>query len=334
MNTMEKLGIERSRAVYAALFEPDSIVIVGGSNDVLKPGGRVTKNIKDNGYSGELWAVNPKTPVVLDLPTYRTIDDLPHGPDLAIVAIPSPFVVGTLRALAARNTKAVIVLTSGFGEKNKKGKEIEYEMVRIANEAGMCLIGPNCSGFITKRYKGKFAGIIPRLPGKAVDFISGSGATVDYVMEYATTRGLSFGSVINLGNSAQMGVEDLLELYDENYGDRSASIVMLYLEAVKKPDKLLRHAASLAQKVVVLLELNPVLLRQEKGQQPVIPGQSPQAILQLKHFLIKPESFVLLTEQLLSMSPVFFRRPTVHYEVRECVLSLMQVVPESCFLMN
>jgi len=253
MNTTEKMDIERSRAVYAALFEPDSIAVIGGSNDVLKPGGRVTTNIKDNGYSGELWAVNPKTPVVLDLPTYRTIDDLPHGPDLAIVAIPSPFVVEAIRALAARNTKAVIVLTSGFGEKNEKGKEIEYEMVRIANETGMCLIGPNCSGFLTKRYKGKFAGIIPRLPGKAVDFISGSGATVDYVMEYATTRGLSFGNVVNLGNSAQMGVEDLLELYDENYGDGSASIVMLYLEAVKKPKKLLRHATSLAQKGCTLV---------------------------------------------------------------------------------
>jgi len=248
MNTQEKMDSESARSMYAALFEPDSIVVIGGSNDVLKPGGRVTKNIKDNGYSGELWAVNPKTPVVLDLPTYKTVDDLPHGPDLAIVAIPSPFVIEALRALAARNTKAVIVLTSGFGEKNEKGKEVENEMVRIANEAGMCLIGPNCSGFLTKRYKGKFAGIIPRLPGKTVDFISGSGATVDYVMEYATTRGLSFGNVVNLGNSVQMGVEDLLELYDVNYGADSAKIVMLYLEAVKKPDKLLRHAVSLAQK--------------------------------------------------------------------------------------
>ena len=116
----------------------------------------------------------------------------------------------------------------------------------------MALIGPNCSGFLTKSYKGKFAGIVPALPGGAVDIISGSGATVDYLMECAEPRGLSFGTVVNLGNSAQMGVEDLLQIYDENYGPASAGILMLYMEAVKKPGLLLKHARSLVAKGCVL----------------------------------------------------------------------------------
>ena len=112
----------------------------------------------------------------------------------------------------------------------------------------MALIGPNCSGFLTKTYKGKFAGIVPHLPGGAVDVISGSGATVDYVMEMGLNRGLSFGTVVNLGNSIQMGVEDLLELYNENYGPDNAKILMLYMETVKKPAKLLYHAGTLVKK--------------------------------------------------------------------------------------
>jgi acetyltransferase len=162
-------------------------------------------------------------------------------------------VLAAVTELAQLGTGAVIVLTSGFGEKDAAGKETESQMRQVADTAGMCLIGPNCSGFLTTAYKGKFAGIVPKLPGGAVDFISGSGATVDYVMECAEIRGLSFGTVINLGNSAQMGVEDLLQLYDEHYDQNSARILMLYMESVKKPDLLLRHARNLSQKGCVLV---------------------------------------------------------------------------------
>jgi acetyltransferase len=86
-----------------------------------------------------------------------------------------------------------------------------------------------------------------------VDIISGSGATVDYVMERGHNRGLSFGNVINLGNSIQVGVEDLVQLYDENYGPDSARILLLYMESIKKPAKLLRHARNLVHKGCVIV---------------------------------------------------------------------------------
>jgi acetyltransferase len=238
--------------LYQKLFFPETIAVVGASNDPFKTGGRVIKNIKAHGYGGRLWAVNPKAEDILGLPTYPAIDALPEAPDLAIVAIPAPFVLKAVEALAGRKSGAVIVLTSGFGEKDTAGKAAEQEMRRIADNAHMALIGPNCSGFLTPAYKGKFAGIIPQLPGGAVDFISGSGATVDYVMERASSRGLSFGTVVNLGNSVQMGVEDLLALYDLHYGPRSAPILMLYMASVKKPAKLLRHARGLVDKGVFL----------------------------------------------------------------------------------
>lgn len=239
---------EYSPKQYRNLFHPETIAVIGASNDPLKPGGRVVKMIAENGYGGKLWAINPKTRDILGLPTYPSVEALPGPPDLAIVAIPAPFVLTAVEELARRKTGAVIVLTAGFGEKDDKGKELERKMCAVADKAGMSLIGPNCSGFLTKTYKGKFAGIVPQLPGEAVDFISGSGATVDYLMERASARGLSFGTVINLGNSIQMGVEDLIQMHDENYGPDSAKILMIYMESVKKPDKLLRHARNLVRK--------------------------------------------------------------------------------------
>ncbi len=240
---------------YENLFHPRSIAVIGASNDDLKPGGRVIKNIRDNGYNGRLWAVNPKSDQILDLSTYPSIKALPEAPDLAIVAIPSAFVLNAIEELSGRKTGAIIVLTAGFGEKDEAGKLLEEKMCGIADGARVALIGPNCSGFLTNTYKGKFAGIIPQLPGKAVDFISGSGATVDYVMERACRHGLSFGTVINLGNSIQMGVEDLLELHNRNFGPDNARILMLYMESVKKPDKLLHNARELAQKGCALIAI-------------------------------------------------------------------------------
>ncbi len=226
---------------------------MGASHDPMKPGGRVIKAILEHDYRGALWAVNPKTGSILGLPTFKSIEALPAAPDLALIAIPAPLVVSALRDLARKGGRAAIILTSGFGEKDAAGKRLEQEMLRIARDADMTLIGPNCSGFMTPCYKGKFAGLVPTLKGRAVDFISGSGATVDYVMEQASGRGLSFGSVVNLGNSIQMGVEDLLALYDEHYGPEHARILMLYMESVKKPGMLLRHARSLQRKGCMLV---------------------------------------------------------------------------------
>jgi acyl-CoA synthetase (NDP forming) len=256
MNTQPPLSAQApslpSQRIHQCLFHPQSIAVIGASSDPLKPGGRVFKSIHEHGYAGELWPINPKATEILSVPAYASLAALPGVPDLAIIAIPSPMVPATVTELARRGVGATIVLTSGFGEKDAAGKKVEEEMRRIADTAGMALIGPNCSGFLTTTYKGKFAGIVPQRPGGAIDFISGSGATVDYLMECADTRGLSFGTVINLGNSVQLGVEDLVALYDDNYDQGCARILLLYMEAVKKPQLLLRHAQSLARKGCVI----------------------------------------------------------------------------------
>jgi acetyltransferase len=241
-------GTDMTDNLYKRLFNPESIVVIGASNDKFKTGGRVTDHIKSNGYKGKLWAINPKTPNIMNLPTFRHIGDLPETPDLAYIAVPAPFVRGSLEELAAIGTKAVMILTAGFGEKDQKGKEEEQKFLEIAAKNDMTIIGPNCSGFLTTCYAGKFTGFIPKLKKSQIDIISGSGATVDYLIEQATMRGLSFSNVVNMGNSIQFGAEDMLQLVDENHGPESSKLILLYMESVKKPMKLLRHARSLSEK--------------------------------------------------------------------------------------
>lgn len=236
-----------TRATYNALFRPKSIVIVGGSESKTKPGGTVLANIVDHHYKGELSIVNPGGPVA-GLPTFPSVNDLPGTPELGIIAIPARLVAQALEDLGRKGTKTVLILSAGFGEKDEKGKQEEKKLLAIAESLGMTIIGPNCSGFMTYHYSGKFAGIIPELKPNSIDFISGSGATVDLVMEQAVLRGLSFCNVVNVGNSVQIGVEDLFALYDENYDVDGSPILLLYLESLKKPGVLLKHARSLTKK--------------------------------------------------------------------------------------
>lgn len=230
------------------LLSPKSIAVIGASSDPLKPGGRVLLNIKESHYSGDLWPVNPKAEEIIGLRAYADISSLPSAPELALIAIPAPFVLDTMRQLAEKGNRAVIILTAGFGEKGEEGKAEEQRILELANARGMTVIGPNCSGFLTPVYAGKFAGIIPELKPGRIDFVSGSGATVDYVMEQAVPRGLQFSHVLNLGNSIQLGVEDILELLDESHGAGSAKLVLLYLESITKPRKLLKHVQQLREK--------------------------------------------------------------------------------------
>ncbi len=232
------------------LMNPGSIAVVGASKDRSKPGGKIVLNIKEHGFKGDLWAVNPKGMPINGIPVFTRIEDLPGSPDLGIISVPKPLVRESLEALAAKGVRAVILLASGFGEVDARGKAEEIELVKIADRAGITLVGPNTLGVLSPAYAGIFAGPVYAgevQPG-AVDFISGSGATANFVRELSWSRGLHLSHMVTVGNSAQQGVEDILALFDHWNGSGAAPVFMLYLEQLKKPGKFLAHARSLVGK--------------------------------------------------------------------------------------
>ncbi len=231
------------------LLKPKSIVVVGGSDNIHKPGGKVLKNLIDGNFKGNLYVTNPKKDEVQGLKSYKDPKDLPQT-DLAILAIAAPFCEETIELLAdEKQTRAFIILSAGFSEENEEGANIEEAIVEKVNSVGGSLIGPNCIGVLTPDYNGVFTTPIPRLDPKGVDFISGSGATAVFIMESGVSKGLSFSSVWSVGNSAQMGVEEVLKYMDETYDPATSSPVkLLYIENIDKPDMLLKHASSLIRK--------------------------------------------------------------------------------------
>jgi acyl-CoA synthetase (NDP forming) len=231
------------------LINPESIVIIGGSDDLFKPGGKVLKNIIDGKYKGNLYVVNPKQDLVQGVKSYRDLNEIPET-DLAIIAISAKLCLPAVEILVnKKNTTAFIIISAGFSEAGEEGRKLEREIAETINKAGGCLIGPNCIGVITQSYHGVFTSPVPKLNSRGCDFVSGSGATAVFIFESAMPKGLNFSSVYSVGNSAQTGVEDVLEYWDDTYiGGTSSPIKLIYVESIQDPDKLLHHASSLIRK--------------------------------------------------------------------------------------
>ena len=231
------------------LINPKSIVVVGGSNTISKTGGKVLFNLKDGHFKGEIFVVNPKEPQVQGLKAYADVKDLPQV-DLAILAIAAKYCIETVEVLVKqKSTKAFIILSAGFSEENEEGARLEKQIVEIIDSVNGSLIGPNCIGFLNSNYSGVFTTPIPKLDPMGCDFISGSGATAVFIMELGLPKGLTFSNVYSVGNSAQMGVEEVLKYMDESFDlVRSSKVKLLYVENIKNPVMLLKHASSLIRK--------------------------------------------------------------------------------------
>ncbi len=235
--------------INQALIRPESIVVVGGSNNTAKPGGKVLKNLIDGKFSGDLFVINPKEEEVQGIKSYSDVSGLPKA-DLAILAVAARFVPDAVEALAQhKGTRAFIVLSAGFSEEDEAGAAMEKKLVEIVDGAGGVLIGPNCTGVLTPSHHSMFTYPIPKLNPSGCDFVSGSGATACFIMEAGIPNGLTFANVFSVGNSAQVGVEEVVQYWDESFDpEHSSRIKLLYIEDISKPRLLLKHASSLIRK--------------------------------------------------------------------------------------
>ncbi|MBQ9677793.1 MAG: acetate--CoA ligase family protein [Prevotella sp.] len=231
------------------LLAPQSIAIIGGSNNIHKPGGAVVRNILQGGYEGVLRIVNPKEDEVQGIKVFHDARELPPT-ELAVLVIPAKFCPDTVELLAKeKNTRAFIIISAGFGEETKAGAEMEQRILDTCEQYGAALIGPNCIGLLNRNHHSVFTQPIPKLHPQGVDFVSGSGATAVFILESAVIKGLQFNSVWSIGNGKQIGIEDVLQYMDEHFNPATDSKVkLLYIENISNPDKLLYHAGSLIRK--------------------------------------------------------------------------------------
>ncbi|MBQ7513983.1 MAG: acetate--CoA ligase family protein [Prevotella sp.] len=231
------------------LLQPESIVVIGGSNNVHKPGGSIVRNLLSGGYRGVLRIVNPKEDKVQGIKAFHDARELP-ATELAILVVAAKWCPDYVELLAReKETRAFIIISAGFGEETHEGALLEQRILDTCKQYGAALIGPNCIGLLNRWHHSVFTLPIPNLNAQGADFISGSGATAVFILESAVSKGLQFNSVWSIGNGKQIGIEDVLQYMDDHFDPETDSKVkLLYIENIGNPDKLLFHAGNLIKK--------------------------------------------------------------------------------------
>lgn len=239
-----------------SLINPRSIVVVGGSNHLEKPGGNIIRNLKDGRFKGEILVINPGNKRIQDLATFSSPSEIKKEIDLAILAIPAKICLKSIKDLHRDcNTRSFIIISAGFSEIGVSGEKIEEEIVEYARQHAIHIFGPNCTGIITPHFSGSFTTPIPEYHLWGADLISSSGATAVFLMEQGIQQGLRFKNVFSVGNAMMIGVEDVLEYLDQVYSHKSNKVIVLYVESIRDPVRLQRHALSLYHKGCQLVAL-------------------------------------------------------------------------------
>jgi len=226
------------------LLRPKSAAVIGASPRPLSVGNVVLRNMIAAGLT-RIYPVNPKYGEVEGLKCYAGVADLPEAPDLAVIITPPPTVPDLMAELGAKGTRAAVILTAGFGEGGAaEGLALRQALFDAARPHLLRFAGPNCFGVMTPSadLNASFARTAP-LPGKLA-FIAQSGAVVSSMLDWAKPRNIGFSHVVTLGDMQDVDFGDLLAYLAD---DQETSAILLYIEAVTRPDKFMAAARAAAR---------------------------------------------------------------------------------------
>jgi len=241
-------------------FEPKAVAIIGATNKKGKVGNVIFENFKRNKekgiFKGNIYPVNPKLDEIDGYKVYKSVKELPNDTDLAVISIPAPFVPATMRDIAEKGIKAVIIITGGFGELGEEGKKLEREIYEIAKANGIRVIGPNCVGVYVPD-TGVDTVFLPeekmdRPKSGPIAFVSQSGAFAAAMLDWAALAGIGIGKMVSYGNKIDVDDADLMDyfIYDEQI-----KVVTFYIEGVKDGRKFIEAAKRITKvKPVIALK--------------------------------------------------------------------------------
>jgi len=232
------------------LFSPRSIAVIGASQHKGKIGHDILHNIKEFGFKGEVYPINPKDKELMGYTCYPSVLDVKGEIDLAVFAIPSSLVLGIMEECGKKGIKAVIVITAGFKETGPEGKKLETDLVDIAKKYGIRVLGPNCLGFMNTacNVNASFAAISP-LPGD-IAFFSQSGALCAAILDWAVKEKIGFSKFVSLGNKSDVSETALLRYLAD---DPDTKVILGYIEDVKDGKEFMKIAREVTAKKPVII---------------------------------------------------------------------------------
>jgi len=197
------------------LLSPKSVAVIGASRSVHKIGHIILKNIIEFGFGGSIYPVNPNSQQILGLKTFSNYSEIPEIPDLAVIVIPSISIPPLIKEIGEKGTKNIVIISAGFREAGIEGKKLEDEVIKIASDFGINIIGPNCLGFVnTNAHLNTTFGTVSKILGN-LKFISQSGAIATSLFDFAADNHLGFTEFITLGNKANLTEVDILKFWHQ-----------------------------------------------------------------------------------------------------------------------
>jgi acetyl coenzyme A synthetase (ADP forming)-like protein len=214
----------------ARLLRPTSVAVIGAGRNPLGIGHAVVRNIREGGFTGQLYPVNPNAETIDGVPCYSSVEAIPGPVDVAMLALPAAQCLDAVDACARKGVHGVVVISSGFAEVGAAGVELQRQVLLHAHRGGMRVIGPNCFGVINTapdiRLNATFASRIP-IAGR-IAFASQSGALGIAVLEHSLIAGIGLSSFVSMGNKCDVSGNDLLRFWDQ---DGRTRVILLYLES-------------------------------------------------------------------------------------------------------
>lgn len=235
---------------FESFFNPESVAIVGASRQKGKVGYEILTNMIEAGYEGKIFPVNPRADTVEGLPCYPDLQSIGQVPELVVIIVPAKIVPAVMRQCAKIGVKSVIIITGGFKEIGKEGAELEGQVVRIAKQAGIRVIGPNCLGVLAPANKlnASFAGDMPA--EGITGYLSQSGALLAAVLDMANAKGIGFSKLVSVGNKADVDELDVIRALGE---DPDTKVIAGYLESISNGSAFVSQAEVISAEKPILL---------------------------------------------------------------------------------
>ncbi len=232
--------------MFGSIFYPESIAVIGASNNEIKWGGRILKNIL-SAFKGNVYPVNPVETIIQGLDSYPSILDIPGNVEMALIIVPAKYVLSVAEECGKKGVKGLIVVSAGFSETGNN--DLEKELVSIVRKYGMRMIGPNTLGIVNEPASLN-ASIIGRLPNPGnISFITQSGSLGLALAEWTIDTGIGLCKVISTGNKADIDDVDLIEYLDS---DPSTGVIAMYVEGIKRGKEFIEAVRRIRKPVVAI----------------------------------------------------------------------------------
>ena len=233
-----------------SVFYPRSIAFVGASSQMGKWGHTLFTLTISGGYEGEIYLVNPKGGTIANRPVYKSVTEIQGKVDLAVVTIPASGVIRLLPDFKAKGIRNILLITSGFGETGVKGKELEKDLVKAAQDAGILILGPNTMGICNPHINLYCTGSHVRPRPGATAVVAQSGNMGTQLLAFAERQDIGIRAFCGSGNEAMITIEDYIDAFET---DDLTRTVMLYVESVKNGRRFFESAGRVGKKKPIVL---------------------------------------------------------------------------------